>query len=46
MNNVCEEDLITYHIEEAQLIFPQIDTKFLSDNLDHRRKIIEEIIQD
>lgn len=43
-DNVADEDLIDYHIKEASYLFPTLETQWLADDLEQRKRIVEKLI--
>lgn len=43
---VVQESHMAYHIQEAQYLFPRIETNEAQQDLERRKSIIEKIIED
>lgn len=46
LSEVVEEDLIDYHIKEATYLFPFVDSSKLRSELNRKKQLIEDIIQE
>jgi hypothetical protein len=46
LKNVVKEELYLYHIDEARYIFPIVDTDPLQRELNKKKKLIEQIVDD